>query len=443
MRTRYGKVTMNDEQSGKQTVVVGLVADPGLPDKAVRAVVGEVCEQLTQKLGSSVAWDLQVRTDTLTLNDEGTLDLLGDAPAILKDAGWDMMVCVTELPRRVHNKPVSFDLSAARGVALISLPGLGWFRVRSHTRDTLVHMIGRMAAERIGVDPDLARPKYKGMAGWMQRFSPLREHPGDGHDIEAFLALEGVTGKTRLLLGMTRTNRPWRLLPSLSSAIAAAAGFASFGIFYSSIWNMADAASVPRLTAVTVLSITAMVGWLIWHNGLWVPAAGEDKREGAMLYNTATILTLSIGVACMYVVLFVLAVIAALIIIPTGHLETTLRHPVGIFDYVALVWLATSLGTVAGALGSSFESEEAVRRATYSMRENERRRRDALRHEAEEDVRGSDPEVDDEKEQREAAEAAAERQKEKQREEREQEEKEQQRQEEQREERQRQEQRQD
>jgi hypothetical protein len=37
------------------------------------------------------------------------------------------------------------------------------------------------------------------------------------------------------------------------------------------------------------------------------------------------------------------------------------------------VWLTSSVGIVAGALGSSLESEEAVRRATYSARERDRR----------------------------------------------------------------------
>jgi hypothetical protein len=44
-------------------------------------------------------------------------------------------------------------------------------------------------------------------------------------------------------------------------------------------------------------------------------------------------------------------------------------------DYAKLVWLAFSVGIVAGALGSSLESEEAIRKATYSKREQERQAR--------------------------------------------------------------------
>jgi hypothetical protein len=62
-------------------------------------------------------------------------------------------------------------------------------------------------------------------------------------------------------------------------------------------------------------------------------------------------------------------------VIDAGYLETVLGHPAGVGDYISLTWLSTSMGTVAGALGSSVESEEAVRRATYGRRELERQAR--------------------------------------------------------------------
>ena len=53
---------------------------------------------------------------------------------------------------------------------------------------------------------------------------------------------------------------------------------------------------------------------------------------------------------------------------------TALERPVGLVHCAKLSWLAASLGTIAGALRSNFDSDEAIREATYSRRQHERRK---------------------------------------------------------------------
>jgi hypothetical protein len=48
----------------------------------------------------------------------------------------------------------------------------------------------------------------------------------------------------------------------------------------------------------------------------------------------------------------------------TGEvLRENLEHPVGWTDYATIAWIASSIGTVGGALGSGLERDAAVRAA--------------------------------------------------------------------------------
>jgi hypothetical protein len=52
-----------------------------------------------------------------------------------------------------------------------------------------------------------------------------------------------------------------------------------------------------------------------------------------------------------------------------------LKQPMGYGDLFVLAWFVASAATVGGGLGSGLESDEAIRAATYSKREEERRDR--------------------------------------------------------------------
>ena len=54
-----------------------------------------------------------------------------------------------------------------------------------------------------------------------------------------------------------------------------------------------------------------------------------------------------------------------------GYLQTSL----GYGDIFVLAWFVASAATVGGGLGSGLESDDAIRAAAYSKREEERRNR--------------------------------------------------------------------
>jgi uncharacterized membrane protein len=135
------------------------------------------------------------------------------------------------------------------------------------------------------------------------------------------------------------------------------------------IWQMADSLSWVRLLALMVLSLVAMVVWIIVAHHLWERPAEQEAREQAAFYTAATALTLSVAVLFSYAVLFVFVLVAAGAFLESGFLQSNLGHPVGLSDYTRLAWMTTSLATVAGALGSGLEDEETVREATYGYRQ--------------------------------------------------------------------------
>ncbi|CAM04131.1 uncharacterized protein (DUF2267 family) [Saccharopolyspora erythraea NRRL 2338] len=356
-------------------VVIGLEADPGPPTALAGQVAQRLPDMLARQVSDETTWEIKVSTDELTLDGDGRIPIEQRARERMPAEGWDVIVCLTDLPRRNGTQPVVADIRAEEGVALASLPAIGWARLLPHLANVLVHIIGMVVREKYGLSGHrpLAPSHHHVARRATERISPVRQVPSS--DVDVQLTLSGVRGRARLLCGMARDNRPWRLVPSLSKAIAAAMATAAFGIFYPTMWSMADALSTARLALISFVAISAMVTWLVIDNGLWERGRDRNTREEAFLYNVATLLTLFIGVACMYIVLFALTWLASLAVTATPYLSAVLGHPADAGDYATLVWLASSMGTIAGAVGSSLETRNAVMRATYSKREQERRKR--------------------------------------------------------------------
>lgn len=200
------------------------------------------------------------------------------------------------------------------------------------------------------------------------------------------MTLDSRVSTLRLWAGMVRNNRPGRLLTALSTCIATAAAAGAFGIFYSSIWNMSDVLPTRRLVLISLVAVLTLSTWLIMRNNLWTRRSSIEQSGGpgvgvgtatnqAALDNASTIATVVSSVVLMYGVIFSVLFVGAYAIVDSGYLEAQLGHPVGPGDYATLSWLAASLGTMAGSLGSNFDSDSAIREATYSRRAWQRQQR--------------------------------------------------------------------
>jgi Flp pilus assembly protein TadB len=109
----------------------------------------------------------------------------------------------------------------------------------------------------------------------------------------------------------------------------------------------------------------------LWHRSA---ESSPEARQRARLYNASTVVTVSIGVLICYVGLLVINWVWALFILNDQVFASMTRNPLRAEEYWTLAWFVASVATVGGALGSGLESDEAIRAAANSTREQERRR---------------------------------------------------------------------
>jgi hypothetical protein len=203
----------------------------------------------------------------------------------------------------------------------------------------------------------------------------IRRNTPEVGEIDVRFVGTGGRGQLRLVAGMVRANRPWRLVPALSGAFAGALATGAYVLIGQQLWRLADALSPTRLTIASVFAVASMIVWVIVDHHLWERPSGRAARQLAVLYNTATTLTLTVGAFSLYAGLFALSLLAGAFLLPSRVLRDALGHQVNWGDWVTIAWFVTSVATVGGAIGSSLESDEAVRQAAYGYRQRERRRR--------------------------------------------------------------------
>src|SRR5919107_1942044 len=97
-------------------MVLGLLADPDLPAELAERLAGELPELLAERLDNQVAWQVRVGCERFDLADEERI--LAVARERRQREGWDLVVCLTDLPRRTGLRPIVAEARMPDGVAL-------------------------------------------------------------------------------------------------------------------------------------------------------------------------------------------------------------------------------------------------------------------------------------------------------------------------------------
>ena len=259
---------------------------------------------------------------------------------------WDLVVGLTELPLRDDDgRYLLIETDPQQRTAVLSLPALGGLRMHARTRHAVRTLVGGMA-------------------------DPTSE---DEHRVP----LPRLSGRWRLLVGMVLANRPWLLVPGLKSALVAALATGAVATINSTVWLLAGSLSWWRLTVATIASVALVVAWLVIDGELWDRPDDDsaEARERSRLYNTSTLVTLTAGVLICYLALYVVNLVWALFVLDPAVMGGYLNASLGYGDLFVLAWFVASAATVGGGLGTGLESDEAIRAAAYSKREEERRNR--------------------------------------------------------------------
>jgi hypothetical protein len=288
----------------------------------------------------------------------------------MRQEGWQLAICLADLPLQAGRRAVTAQASVVLGVGLVSVPALGPLELEQRSLqatlrviDTLVRRERPAAARRSGRRARLARR----LRDLEEAASPLGHLDTPDENTVRYVAVPGP-GTARLLLGLVRSNRPWRFITGLSRALVAALGAGTFGLTSPAIWRVADAMSWSRLVIVAVGSLLAIILTILLAHGLWERRAPLSLHDPVSLINIATATTVALGVLTLFGALLVITFVCSAALIPAAVLASELQHGAPVSDYLRIGWVVSSIATIGGALGAALESDLAVREAAYGLR---------------------------------------------------------------------------
>ena len=116
-------------------IVLGIVGDPGAAFSLARELADtELHCELDQRLPGA-RWCVEVMEHRLVQPPATDAQIVKAARKMLLEKGWDVVICLTDLPLHVDQRPVVAHANPVRNVAIVSVPALGDGGTLSDPRD--------------------------------------------------------------------------------------------------------------------------------------------------------------------------------------------------------------------------------------------------------------------------------------------------------------------
>jgi len=138
-------------------LVVGLLASPGPASELIESLLPEIADRLAVQLPGA-RWRVEFVSDRLVEPPTVLSELISAGRRMLLDRGWQLVVCVTDLPLQTARRPVIAHVSATHGVAVLSMPALGPVAVRKRAVETIVRLVGHMLGDMMQAADGDERP---------------------------------------------------------------------------------------------------------------------------------------------------------------------------------------------------------------------------------------------------------------------------------------------
>jgi hypothetical protein len=274
---------MAENERHSPEIVVGIVATPPDHPAQVTALLrAELAERLAAQVDADVRWTVREGWgDVAPRRDGGAEALLDDLARRCVNEGWDVAVCLTDLPLHTDRMPLVAQTSARRRAAMVSLPALGLRQLQA-VRALVPDIVGRLLTD---ASDQRVRP-----AGWQpaelaSRITAVHRVRGESDAGELRCSASRLAGRVRLLTGMVRANRPGRALLGLSKLLVGAFGTVAFALTNSTIWKVGDGLGPLRLTVIMLLGLGALVTWLIIAHDLWENPDRRTPTALARMFN--------------------------------------------------------------------------------------------------------------------------------------------------------------
>ncbi|MFD1361238.1 hypothetical protein [Lentibacillus salinarum] len=363
-----------------KAIIVGLIPAPELAEEVAGKLVDRLPQAFTETIDDGISWTVKVVRDPLTGAAENVDKLIHRAKTIKEDNNWDYTVCLTDLPIFSDKGVVLGDVNENEGVVQISIPAFGLPPVTKRVEEAVIQVVGELyfRVNKALHDNGHSVNTHRGLMKRRFLLTPVQKvtPPDDIAESDVrFILKPRMYGRFKLLLGMTHANSPWSIIPAFKRVMAVAFATGAYGLIFPTLWRLSVSYETTRFVLLTLGAIIGMVVWIIFAHNLWEKPSEKNDRKMRLLYNAATLMTLTVAVSVYYAMLLAMFLMAVAFIVPPELFSDVTgleEEAAGFSHFFHLGWLITSVATVAGAIGSGLESETTVRNIMYGYRQQQR-----------------------------------------------------------------------